>query len=90
MAVRVPCGKRALTLPPLMLFSFLDDDVIAGPGLVSGHAVHHRGTQYKLVLGYMPASIPMPRQHGQAPTVLYAQDYENMCRRYGNKNPRLF
>ena len=32
----------------------LDDDVIAAPGLVAGHARHHRDLEPKMVLGYMP------------------------------------
>src|SRR3954454_8939946 len=32
----------------------MDDDVIASPGLVAGHARHHADLEPKLVLGYMP------------------------------------
>jgi glycosyltransferase involved in cell wall biosynthesis len=32
----------------------LDDDVIAAPGLVAGHARHHLDREPKLVVGYMP------------------------------------
>ena len=32
----------------------MDDDVIASPGLVAGHARHHAELAPKLVLGYMP------------------------------------
>src|SRR3954454_24236279 len=32
----------------------LDDDVIAEPGLVAGHARHHAALEPLMVLGYMP------------------------------------
>jgi glycosyltransferase involved in cell wall biosynthesis len=57
----------------------LDDDVMAGPGLVAGHAGHHRGHEGLLVLGYMPVLLPSPRRRGQAPTFLYAKTYEGHC-----------
>jgi GT2 family glycosyltransferase len=33
---------------------FIDDDVVAGPGLVTGHARHHRAGEHLVVAGYMP------------------------------------
>src|SRR5947199_7203226 len=36
---------------------FLDDDVIPGPGLVSGHAARHGAETHRLVLGYMPIEL---------------------------------
>jgi GT2 family glycosyltransferase len=61
---------------------FLDDDVVAGPGLATGHARHHRDRPDLVVLGYMPVSLPPARRPGQVATYLYAQEYEEMCRRY--------
>ncbi|MGD0882557.1 MAG: glycosyltransferase [Acidimicrobiales bacterium] len=58
---------------------FLDDDVIITPGVITGHMAHHADGQRKLVLGYMPTRVDLPRRPGQVPTMLYAQDYERMC-----------
>lgn len=44
-------GVEAATGDVIVL---LDDDVIAAPGLVAGHARHHRELEPKMVLGYMP------------------------------------
>jgi glycosyltransferase involved in cell wall biosynthesis len=60
----------------------LDDDVIAGPGLISGHAAQHRQGTHLLVLGYMPndwASLPPDRR---AVGRLYRQAYECQCEGY--------
>jgi glycosyltransferase involved in cell wall biosynthesis len=58
---------------------FVDDDVVASPGLVSGHLRRHRGLTQGLVLGYMPVVLKGPRGRGQAPTYLYAEEYERAC-----------
>lgn len=60
----------------------LDDDVVASPGLVSGHAAAHVGQARLLVVGYMPPVLPVPRQPDQAPSYIYASDYERVCRAY--------
>jgi len=57
----------------------LDDDVIAAPGLVAGHAGHHVELGPKLVLGYMPnewRKLPRGRR-GIAYT--YRRAYELHC-----------
>ncbi|MFI5036191.1 MAG: glycosyltransferase family 2 protein [Acidimicrobiales bacterium] len=61
---------------------YLDDDVIAGDGLISGHASRHADNARRLVQGYMPTRVPSPRRPGQSATFLYARDYENTCRMY--------
>lgn len=61
---------------------FLDDDVLAGPGLVEGHAQVHAEGEGRVVLGYMPTSVPVERAPGQFATFLYSQEYEESCRRY--------
>jgi glycosyltransferase involved in cell wall biosynthesis len=61
---------------------FLDDDVIAGARLVSGHAAAHAAAADLVVLGYMPPAPPVPRRPGQAAMVLYCADYERMCNVY--------
>lgn len=64
---------------------FLDDDIMPGDGLVSGHLRHHVNGTSLVVLGYMPTVVPRPRRAGQAPTILYARNYETMCRLYESK-----
>jgi glycosyltransferase involved in cell wall biosynthesis len=50
----------------------LDDDVLAGAGLVGGHAAAHAGAGGLLVLGYMPVE----RRALGIPEELYALTYE--------------
>ena len=60
----------------------MDDDVIAGPGLVAGHARHHGDGVRRLVLGYMPndwESLPRGRR---GIGLLYRRAYEGQCERY--------
>jgi glycosyltransferase involved in cell wall biosynthesis len=68
----------------------LDDDVVAASGLIRGHARHHSGHKRRLVLGYMPTKVPSPRQPGQVPTLLYAQDYELICDIYEKDPESIF
>ncbi len=59
----------------------LDQDVLAGPGLVSGHARHHRDADHLVVVGYMPT---VPDTGARAVAILselYAEEYERHCRR---------
>lgn len=59
----------------------MDDDVVADPGLVAGHARHHT-TEQLVVLGYMPVS-PLPAEaRSRVTSRLYAAEYEAQCRRY--------
>ena len=60
----------------------LDDDVVASAGLIGAHAKHHADGRRRLVLGYMPTHVPEPRGPGQVATVLYAEEYEEQCRKY--------
>ncbi|KGM12173.1 glycosyltransferase family 2 protein [Cellulomonas bogoriensis] len=60
----------------------LDDDVVAAPGLVSGHARHHQHADDLVVLGYMPTRLPPPEIRGRFATHLYAQEYEDVCAAY--------
>jgi len=64
----------------------LDDDVVAGPGLATGHAKVHatldRTLGRAVVLGYMPTRCPSPRRPGDFAARLYAEDYERACERY--------
>lgn len=60
----------------------VDDDVVAAPGMVGGHARHHRAEDDLVVLGYMPTRVPTGPAPGRFATQLYAQEYEGTCRRY--------
>jgi len=60
----------------------VDDDVVAAPGMVAGHARHHRDETDLVVLGYMPTRVPEGRARGRFATRIYAQEYEGTCRRY--------
>jgi GT2 family glycosyltransferase len=64
------------------LVLLLDDDVLAGPGLASGHARAHAERDGLVVLGYMPTRVPSPRTAGDFATLLYADEYERVCARY--------
>jgi glycosyltransferase involved in cell wall biosynthesis len=71
-------GVRAASHPLVLL---IDDDVLARPGLVSGHAAHHGVRDDLAVLGYMP--VPERAQaRGGAPARLYAAWYEGQVREY--------
>jgi glycosyltransferase involved in cell wall biosynthesis len=52
---------------------FVDDDVVAAPGLVSGHRRQHA------VVGYMPVRLGRHRPADGA-TFLYHREYEDCCR----------
>ena len=55
----------------------MDDDVVAGPGLATGHARHHAGVKDLVVMGYMPVAM----HRGASPaTRLYASEYDAHCR----------
>ena len=61
---------------------FVDDDVVAAPGLVSGHARHHARERGIVVLGYMPVAAPPPGRAHPVGTRLYERSYEHRCRAY--------
>jgi len=52
----------------------LDDDVVPQPGLVSGHASHHRDADDLVIVGYMPVA-----RSDSAAVRLYARAYEGAC-----------
>ena len=67
---------------------FLDDDVVAEPDLVIGHARRHRGGHDLVVLGYMPvAAAPVAGAPGWI-VRRYADRYESMTRRW-ERDPDL-
>lgn len=61
---------------------FVDDDVVARPGLVTGHARRHAEATARVVVGYMPTDRPAPRRPGTFATYLYADEYEARAASY--------
>jgi glycosyltransferase involved in cell wall biosynthesis len=72
------------------LVLLIDDDVEAGPGLVTGHARLHSGRDHLVVLGYMPVILSSRRKRGQAATILYAKEYEKICKLYEKDRTEIF
>lgn len=60
----------------------VDDDVVAAPGLCTGHARHHAAADDLVVLGYMPTRVPVDLSADHVATRLYAAEYEGMCLAY--------
>jgi glycosyltransferase involved in cell wall biosynthesis len=60
----------------------IDDDVVAEPGLVAGHARAHVGRDDLVVVGYMPVVTPRrwPGSHAQIDE--YAGAYEELCEQF--------
>ena len=78
-------GLRTARHPIALL---VDDDVLAGPGLVSGHAAHHAGRDDLVVLGYMPVAADLVRTGGAA-VRLYAGWYERQARAWEDHPERV-
>ncbi|MFL5543023.1 MAG: glycosyltransferase, partial [Longimicrobiaceae bacterium] len=57
----------------------IDDDVLAEPGLVSGHLRHHESAGDLVVVGYMPTPRPQRRAPGSFTSELYHDVYEYRC-----------
>ena len=75
MLARLAGAQRANTDVVLTI----DDDVIARPGLLAGHAARHAEGRRRVVLGYMPVSLRAHRR-GDFPRQLYAREYERAAR----------
>ena len=54
-----------------------DDDVDPGDGLIDVHRRFHAEHPASALLGYMPVDLSRRRGRDQAPTYIYARDYEN-------------
>lgn len=61
---------------------FVDDDVLASPGLVTGHAAIHAARSADVVVGYMPVTPPARRHADDFALRLYATEYEGRCQVY--------
>lgn len=67
----------------------LDDDVRARPGLARAHASWHAREGRLVVVGYMPTVLPRVQSARDFATSIYAQEYENACRRYEHQPERI-
>ena len=67
----------------------LADDVIARPGLATGHARRHAGRHSLVVVGYMPISDWRTRRRNRAASYLYAREYERSCDAYSRHPERV-
>jgi glycosyltransferase involved in cell wall biosynthesis len=63
----------------------LDDDVVPGPGLASGHARHHATRDGLVVVGAMPVVLT----GATIGTILYAGDYEQYRARLSESEVRV-
>ena len=61
---------------------FIDDDVLANPGLVTGHARRHSERAADVVVGYMPVTPSQRRNSDEFALHLYANEYEGRCQIY--------
>jgi GT2 family glycosyltransferase len=59
----------------------LDDDVVAEPGLVTGHAKRHSAGRRQVVLGYIPVE-EQSTWPDRVTARLYSMGYEHQCRRW--------
>jgi GT2 family glycosyltransferase len=60
----------------------LDDDLEAGPDLVSGHARHHKAATNLVVLGYSPVVRRRGSDDRALTASLYSEAYERRCRSF--------
>ena len=70
------------------LVLFLDDDVVPGRGLVTGHARRHAAEAHVLVQGYTPNDWRRLRRSRRAIARIYRNGYEQTCARY-EREPEL-
>ena len=57
----------------------VDDDVVPQPGFVHRHREFHRAGGDRILIGYMPVALPPERGRDDAPTYVYARDYERQA-----------
>ncbi|WP_019180965.1 glycosyltransferase [Microbacterium yannicii] len=58
----------------------VDDDVIPGENLVATHRSFHADGGDRVLQGYMPVALPRRRSRDDAPSYIYARDYEAQVR----------
>lgn len=66
-----------------------DDDVRPEPGHIDHHRAFHAATPDTALLGYMPVLLPPVRGRDQAPTYIYARDYENQVAEWKSAQSRV-
>lgn len=87
-AGRTAARQRGFSLSAGEIVLLIDDDVVAQPGLVSGHRRAHAATGRQVVVGYMP--VPVAREAAQTlATQLYAQAYERHCSMWEQDSDQL-
>jgi GT2 family glycosyltransferase len=64
---------------------FIDDDVVAEPGLASRHAAYHERRSKLLVCGYTPV-VPVEGRRPSPEASVYEISYERRCRQYDLDN----
>lgn len=57
----------------------VDDDVEPSDGFLQTHRAFHEAGGDRVLLGYMPVALPRRRGADDAPTYLYARDYERQA-----------
>jgi hypothetical protein len=67
---------------------FMDDDVVAGKELVTGHALRHRDARRLVVVGYMPVVAIRGDRASRVLASIYAREYEAHCEEI-EADPRL-
>lgn len=68
--------QRGVELARADVVLLLDDDVLAAPGLASGHLAEHERVPGRVVLGCMPTPRPARRRPQDVTSVLYAKNYD--------------
>ena len=71
--------RAALDVADCEVMLLLDDDVVACPGLVTGHARHHAAQPHAVVMGYTPCVPPEEPKSVPYLTELYEDEYEKSC-----------
>ncbi|MCR2763284.1 glycosyltransferase [Microbacterium sp. zg.B48] len=57
----------------------VDDDVVPLEGFVTRHREFHGSGGDRVLMGYMPVAVPPRRGRDDAPTFVYARDYEKQA-----------
>ncbi len=57
----------------------VDDDVVAGEGLVTGHALRHSEADHLVVVGYMPVVAAHGDSANRVLSRIYTHEYETHC-----------
>jgi glycosyltransferase involved in cell wall biosynthesis len=87
---RIGGRRTAIEATTGSIVLIVDDDVLATPGLVAGHARRHADHDGPLVVvGYMPTSIPDKPKPGSFSRVMYACSYNKNVEIWEKEPDRL-